>query len=709
MRISHTIASIDSICCLPSMRTWIPEIRRSLLLQSKSGQSRKKRKQRKQSGDGDSMSSIMTQMYLTDNMTAGLQRINNALGSVIGSMRTADSQLASGFDSAALMRAQQDCDRVNVELEEMARNANRLTPPIERSTNAMNGLERSAKKLLSTYIGIESLKRIVMASDELTQITARLNLMNDGLQSTSDLEDQIMASANRARALFLTQADIVAKLGQRAKGAFSSNAETIQFAENLSKQFVIAGASQQEMASASLQLTQALGSGVLRGEELNAVFESAPNVIQTIADYLGVPIGQIRNMASEGQITADIVKNAMLGATEEINQQFDNIPMTWSQVWTMFCNKVIQVTQPLLNLINLLAQHWDVLEPIILGAGAALLWYLAATKGIIVAQSIGTAISGLFYGAQALLSLGFGVLTGNTAAASAAVLMFNSALYACPLTWIIMAIVAIIAILYVVVAVINKVKGTSISATGIIVGALAAAGAFLWNVIASVANFFIGSFVAVWNFLAGFANFFANFLRDPIGAAAHLVAGFAKTVLNLLSALAQAIDTIFGSNLVGSIDGWIDKVDQWADSKGNGKYKDEVDKINASDYYIKRQSYSGAYKWGYNKGSNLFGGGNDSTSKLANIAGLDKIAGDTGKTAGNTAKIADSLDITNEKLKYIRDFAEEKAIHRYTANTIKVEMVNNNNISSDEDIDGIMTKLKTKLEEELASGAEGEH
>lgn len=655
------------------------------------------------------MSSIQTQLYLNDQMTAGLQRINNALGNMVGSLRTADSQLSSGLDSSALMSAQRACDQVNVQLEEMAQNANRIAQPIEQSTNAMNGLERSARKLLSTYVGIESLKRIFSVSDELTQITARLNLMNDGLQRTSILEDKIMASANRARASFLTQADIVSKLGQRAGDAFASNNETIQFAENLSKQFVIAGASQQEMASASLQLTQALGSGVLRGEELNAVFESAPNVIQTIAGYLDVPIGKIREMASDGEITADIVKKAMLGATDEINRQFESMPMTWGQVWTLFCNKVIQLTQPLLKLINLLAQHWDVLEPIILGVGAALLWYLAATKGLILAQTIGTAISGLFHGAQALLSLGFGVLTGNTAAASAAVLMFNSALYACPLTWIILLVLALVAILYVVIAVINKVKGTSISATGIIVGVLAAAGAFIWNTIATVVNFFIGCFVTLWNFLASFANFFANFLRDPIGAAAHLIADFATTVLGLLSSLVQAIDTIFGTNLVNGINGWIDKVDKWADTKGNGKYKKEVDKINASDYYINRKSYSGAYKWGYEKGSNLFGGGKSGLPNTPNTPALDKLMNDTGKTAGNTAKIADSLDITNEKLKYIRDFAEEKAIHRYTANTIKIDMVNNNAINSDEDIDGIVTKLKTKIEEELASGAEGEH
>ncbi|MCB6475604.1 tape measure protein [Emergencia timonensis] len=649
------------------------------------------------------MSSIQTQLYLNDQMTAGLQRINNALGNMVGSLRTADSQLSSGLDSSALMSAQHACDQVNVQLEEMAQNARQVEAPVRETGNAFDSLTGKAMGFVSAYAGMRGLTSLGGLSDQLSQTTARLNLMNDKMQSTADLEDAIMASANRARASFLTQADIVAKLGQRAGDAFASNNETIQFAENLSKQFVIAGASQQEMASASLQLTQALGSGVLRGEELNAVFESAPNVIQTIADYLDVPIGQIRTMASDGEITADIVKKAMLGATDEINAKFESMPYTWGQVWTLFCNKVIRITRPLLDLVGFLAQNWSYIEPIVLGAVAALGIYAATLLTVNGLNTIAAVNESTRAAAQMLA-------TEATFMETVAQYGLNAALMACPLTWIIMAIIAIVAILYVVVAAINKVKGTSISATGIIVGVLAAAGAFIWNTIATVVNLFIGCFVTLWNFLASFANFFANFLRDPIGAAAHLIADFATTVLGLLSSLAQAIDTIFGTNLVDGINGWIDKVDKWADTKGNGKYKKEVDKINASDYYINRKSYSGAYKWGYEKGYNLFSGdGNDTTSKIANIAGLDKIAGDTGKTAGNTAKIADSLDITNEKLKYIRDFAEEEAIHRYTANTIKIDMVNNNAINSDDDIDGIVTKLKTKIEEELASGAEGEH
>lgn len=409
------------------------------------------------------MATIMTQMYLNDNMTAGLRNINTALSRVIGSLGSVDGQLSGGLDSGALRAAQQECDMLNVKLEEMANAAGRIPAPVRQTENAFDSLTGKVMGFVSAYAGIQGVKRLVALSDEVTQTTARLNLMNDGLQTTAELQNKIMESANRSRASFLTQADIIAKLGQRAPDAFSSNDETIQFAENLSKMFVVAGASQQEMASASLQLTQALGSGVLRGEELNAVFESAPNVIQTIADYLGVPIGEIREMASEGQITADIVKQAMLGATEDINAQFESMPMTWAQVWTLTCNKLIAATQPLLSVISFLAQNWDFLQPIVLGIAAAIGGLVAAHLAYNAVAAISSTWTSICAAAQMLR-------TEATFAETAAQYGLNAALLACPITWVVGGIILLIAMLYALVAMINKVTGKSISATGLISG-----------------------------------------------------------------------------------------------------------------------------------------------------------------------------------------------------------------------------------------------
>ena len=637
------------------------------------------------------MASITTQMYLVDNMTAGLRNINSGLSNLISSFSTANGQLASGFDSGALEAAQRDCERVNEQLEEMERNAGSIPPPVRETGNAFDSLTGKVMGFVSAYAGIRGIKGLVGLSDEVTQTTARLDLMNDGLQTTAELQNKIMESANRSRASFLTQADIIAKLGQRAPDAFSSNDETIQFAENLSKMFV-AGASQQEMASASLQLTQALGSGVLRGEELNAVFESAPNVIQTIADYLGVPIGEIREMASEGQITADIVKQAMLGATEDINAQFESMPMTWAQVWTLTCNKLIAATQPLLSVISFLAQNWDFLQPIVLGIAAAIGGLVAAHLAYNAAAAISSTWTSICAAAQMLR-------TEATFAETAAQYGLNAALLACPITWIVGGIILLITMLYAIVAVINKVTGKSISATGLIVGTIAVAGALIGNIAIGTIN---GILQAVWAFVEpfiGIVEWILNVVDGGFdsfgGAVANLIGQIISWFLSLGKIVTTIIDAIFGTNWTDGLNDLQKSVISWGKNDKAITLDREAPNI---DY---RFDYSDAWNWGYGKGSNLFGGGNDETT--------EGILGAADKTAANTDKIADALDITNSNLKYIRDYAAEKAINRYTATEIKIDMTNNNNINSDDDIDGIVAKLKGKLEEEMISTAEGGH
>lgn len=638
------------------------------------------------------MASITTQMYLVDNMTAGLRNINSGLSNLISSFSTANGQLASGFDSGALEAAQRDCERVNEQLEEMERNAGSIPPPVRETGNAFDSLTGKVMGFVSAYAGIRGIKGLVGLSDEVTQTTARLDLMNDGLQTTAELQNKIMESANRSRASFLTQADIIAKLGQRAPDAFSSNDETIQFAENLSKMFVVAGASQQEMASASLQLTQALGSGVLRGEELNAVFESAPNVIQTIADYLGVPIGEIREMASEGQITADIVKQAMLGATEDINAQFESMPMTWAQVWTLTCNKLIAATQPLLSVISFLAQNWDFLQPIVLGIAAAIGGLVAAHLAYNAAAAISSTWTSICAAAQMLR-------TEATFAETAAQYGLNAALLACPITWIVGGIILLITMLYAIVAVINKVTGKSISATGLIVGTIAVAGALIGNIAIGTIN---GILQAVWAFVEpfiGIVEWILNVVDGGFdsfgGAVANLIGQIISWFLSLGKIVTTIIDAIFGTNWTDGLNDLQKSVISWGKNDKAITLDREAPNI---DY---RFDYSDAWNWGYGKGSNLFGGGNDETT--------EGILGAADKTAANTDKIADALDITNSNLKYIRDYAAEKAINRYTATEIKIDMTNNNNINSDDDIDGIVAKLKGKLEEEMISTAEGVH
>lgn len=655
------------------------------------------------------MASISTQINIVDRMSSPLQNITSAVEQVIGSLQGVDGAINQGFNTSAFDSARRSIDQANTELDEMMENIRQNTEEqqrynrtVQQGSSAMDGLSNKVIGMVAAYASFQGVSKMVALSDSMTQTTARLNLMNDGLQTTEELQDKIFASAQRSRTEYLATADIVAKLGQRAGDAFNSNDETIAFAENLNKMFVIAGASQQEIASASLQLTQALGSGVLRGEELNAVFESAPNVIQAIADYLDVPIGKIREMASDGEITAGIVKNALLGATDEINAQFESMPMTWGQVWTGVMNELVYASQPILEFISLLAQNWEILEPIVIAVATAVGLYTAA---LLIYNAI-SAISAMKASVHAAALM---MESGATFAATAAQYGFNAALLACPITWILLIIIAVIAAIYAVVAAINKVTGSTLSATGIICGAIATAGAFIWNIIVGVVNAVIGIGVELWNLIAVFANFFANVFNDPVGAIINLFSGMFDFILGIVQAAAKLIDTVLGTDMAGAVAGFRNTVaEKTAEIVGDQVVV--MEKLNAADYQFSGLDYGDAWNAGYSFGEgiddkvgDIFGGGAVSDYSQSDLMS------NVGDIADNTGDIADSVAITEEDLKYLRDIAEQETVNRFTTAEIKIEQTNHNSISSDMDIDGVVDKLTTGVNEAMEKAAEGVH
>jgi tape measure domain-containing protein len=470
---------------------------------------------------------------------------------------------------------------------------------------------------------------------------------------------------------------MVAKISQRT-GKLFTNDEAILFAENLNKMYKIAGASNEEMHSSQLQLMQALGSGVLRGEEFNAVYEAAPNIMHQVAESMGVPIEKLREMAADGKITASIVKNAMLNLKEETLGEFDNMPMTWADVWTGVMNRLYMASIPLLQAISWLAQNWSILEPIVVGISAALLVYLAATKGVELATKAWAA-------AQAFLN---GVMALN------------------PIFLIIMGVILLIAIFYAGIAVINKFTKKSLSATGMIVGALATAVAFIWNLFLGLLDIVLAVVNWMWNKWAAFANFFANLFNDPIASIIHLFGDMADNVLGILENIAKGIDKVFGSNLAGAVQGWRSGLDSMvenaANKYGNGTYEKVMDEINLSSESLglKRWAYGDAYNSGYSWGDKAGGA-------IADALDTSSLAGDVATTAENTGKSADSLEITSEELKYLRDIAERDTVNRFTTAEIKVDMTNNNNINKDMDLDGIVDYLVVGVNEAMEKAAEG--
>ncbi|MCI9466905.1 MAG: tape measure protein [Ruminiclostridium sp.] len=707
------------------------------------------------------MATIRTALALYDGMSRPLRSIYNAMDIVLNSFENLQDASRSAVDTAALQRAREELTRSRTALDELAdpirdadREQQRLNGHIRDGTGNAENLLSKVKGIALTLGGLAGLKKLVELSDTQASTTARLNLIVDDGGSVGELEAKIMASAQRSRAAYFDTAAAVASMGANAKSAFSGNDELIAFLEQINKQFVIGGASAEGQAAAMLQLTQAMGAGALRGEELNSILENAPGIARAIERYMGAAEGSIKSYAEEGLITAEVVKNAMFAAADETNAKFDSMPKTWAQVATSMQNTALTLFSPVLQRLNeianseqfqrvasgilgglalvaqvaaevldlmlsaanLIAENWSWIEPIILGVAAAMLFYLAVTKGALVVEAVSGALKAAHAAVVNFLSIGYGVLTGSTAAASAATLVFNSALMASPITWIVLAVIALIAVLYAAVGAMNHFAGTSVSATGIVCGAFMAALAFVGNLFIVFYNLVVDVFVLIYNLIAAVANFIATVFDDPVAAVCHLFFDLADTVLSVLQSLASAIDTVFGSNLAGAVQNWRNSLGGWVD-KTFGKGVEVMEKMDAQQMHLQRFEYSAAWDKGYSFGkglgekvSNLFKApdlGKGEGYDLGNV--LDQIQNAAGDTAGNTADMADALDLTKEELKLLREIAEREAINRFTTAEIKVEMTNHNNVSGTQDLDGIVSDLEKKLEEAMIEVSEGVH
>mgnify|MGYP000652191812 FL=1 len=655
------------------------------------------------------MGTIRTAIALYDGVTSPLQSMHKAMGVVLNTFESMQQASGRAVDTAAIREAREEWAKAGTAfdaIEENIRNANneqqKFNNSIRGGSNSANGLLSIIKKVAIAAGGIAGINKVLNISDELASTKARLNLLVDDGGSVEALEQKIMASAQRSRASYLTTAKAISQMGLMAGDAFANNDELIAFTETLNKAFVNVGADTQQIEAATLQLTQAMASGVLRGEELNSVFENAQPVIQAIADYLGEPIGKIRTLAAEGKITADIVKNSLLMAADDINAKFESMPMTWGQVFTKASNIALQVIQPLLNGINWLANNISIIGPAVLAlAGAFAVFQIAAHW-----TEIAAAATAIYHGVVNFLSIGFGILTGNTAAASAAVFTFNSALLANPIVWVVMLIMILIGALYAAVAAGNKFKGTTISATGIIAGAFAVLGAFLINT-------FI---VPAQNGFARFANFIGNVFNNPIAAVEVAFYDMFLTVLGYISKLAHAIEDVINKipgvtvDITSGLDNFYAGIE-----KAQQKVKDEsgwVEYVKKMDFIDYSDAASAGYKFGEgiaDKVSGFFGGGLDSIDAFNMGNAWDGIYGNTADTAANTAATADALDIAEEDLAYLRDIAEREAINRFTTAEIKVEQHNENHISKDADLDGIMDAWANDFAEKLEVSEEGVH
>jgi tape measure domain-containing protein len=669
-------------------------------------------------------------MVLNDQVTGVLKNITRALDITLHSFEQMQDASANAVDVRLLNQARAGLGEVNLAVREMEENYRRaaqqeqqVTRNIRQSTQAEQQLNASirggndalddmvgkAKNLAATIGASVGLKKLIELSDQMTSTTARLNFIVDDGGSVKALEAKIMASAQRSRAAYLDTASAIASMGANAGAAFTSNDELIAFMEQVNKQFVIGGASAQGQAAAMLQLTQAMAAGALRGEELNSILENAPGIARAIEQYMGIAEGSIKSYAEKGAVSATVVKNALLSIADETNAKFNGMAMTWGQVWTQMGNIALKVTQPLLTAINWLANNLSVIGPILLGLGTAFLVFQVAAHWTQIA-AVATAA---YHAVVNLLSIGFGVLTGNTAAASAAVFTFNSALLASPITWIIMLIAVVIGLLYGVVAIINKVTGSSISATGLICGAIAVAGAFIGNTVIGLLNaliqyiwaIFVAPFLGIVEWILNVCNGGFNSFGDAV---ANLIGQIIGWFLNLGKVVTTIIDAIFGTNWTAGLESLQSSVTAW----GKNENAITLDKNAPTIDY--RFEYGDAWAAGndFGKGIDAKIGGMFNTGGLGDSSGFDlgDIAAYTGETADNTGKTADALAVTEEQLEYLRDIAERDAINRFTTAEVKIDMTGmTNRIDGSADLDGVISQLTEGFTEALVTAAEGVH
>ena len=634
--------------------------------------------------------------------------------------------------------------------------------------NKMNGVSNASETLKASLGGIMNsfagnllanavmngvgmikgaVNSITDTATEWASVQARLKLVAGSQENAIYLNKQIFESAQRARGGYMEMADAVIQVSQSAHDAFPDPRQAVEFMEGIQKVFAIGGASKEAQKNAMLQLTQGLASGQLQGDEFRSIAENAPMIENIIAKSMGVSRGELKKLASEGKITADVIKNAIMNNMPEIEKQFESLPKTWGDHMQSIKNKAIKAFEPVFQRISDLANSEGIRELVdnVTGAIQMVAPVFYRLVGV-VGETINTSIwafntlsnfirqhSSIMYLAMIVLggvlsyyAIQAGIAAVRTVIAAGAMAVkaaadwvetaailamivaqegLNAALYACPLTWIIGLIVAVIAVFFLAVEVINYFCDTNISVLGIVVGAFYAFGSVIYNV-----------FALGWNIIAAFVNFLANVFKDPLAAVGNLFVDIWNGIWSFIKA---RINDIIGA--INKIPGV--KIEEVGDSTGMlNRFEvagGETTVMNKMEY----SSITGAAMNGYDVGANL-----SLENLMPNMKGVqtpkefdpskltpgsdhdaaNKTKKNTGKTAKNTGKIAKSIDMTNDEIKALRESAIDKSLKKWQdANVIHIQMNNDVEINNGTDLDGFTSQIAKGLKDAFTIQREG--
>jgi putative tape measure domain protein len=700
-----------------------------------------------------------------DAMSTPLNNIVGAINTTIVALQNVNNTDVS-IDTSRLANAQTMIVQAGAQLNEIEKNIqkriqdnvveqNKFNTALSKGVDKANSLYGKIKSFIGLYAGIQTVRMGLDVSDNISQTTARLNMINDGKQTTDQLQQAIFQSAKNSRAGFLDTANVVSKLGLLAPQAFNSNMETVKFSELMAKSFKVGGASTSEQTSGMYQLTQAMASGKLQGDEFRSIMENAPLLAQAISKYTGKSIGDLKEMSKDGLITSDVIKNAVFAMSDEINTKFNSIPMTFGDVVTQiksnavnsfmgisstmssifnserfqgfidgvssFINKAFVMINWLIKGISMvgtvLYEIWGPIQPILVTVLGLLTAYKLVMGFIAVKTAIASGIATIYNLALLAKQTMLGAVSVALAQATAAQTGLNLAILTCPITWIIAGIALVIAAIYGVVAVFNKITGKAVSATGIIVGVFYWMGGMIYNIIAAAWNKLAQTFVSIYNLGVSIAEFFANVFKHPIRAVAHLFANFINFLIDKVKFLGSIIDTICGTNVVGRLETVQTAIGDWVNEKVGGN-EITLKRMDATQVMMDRVGLKDMYNKGYEKGANfsLFGKnaetGIDTNTEFGNstnpeVAKSNDLLKNIDK---NTKKAGDILDLSHDEISYLRDLAEREAINRFTTAEVKVDVGGiTQHVASALDLDDIVDYMTNKMEEGIAIAAEGSY
>ena len=551
--------------------------------------------------------------------------------------------------------------RINQRFGNSAANAARQT----------SGLVSTLKNAARAFIGFQSIKGLVNLSDSVTSTTARLNLMNDGLQTTEELNRMIYESAQRSRSSYLDTASAISKMALNAGAAFKSNEDVVAFMEQVNKQFVIAGASADEQRNAVTQLTQAMAAGALRGEELNSILDQAPGIARAIESYMGVAEGSIKQYAEQGLITSEVVKNALFSVADETNAKFASMPMTWGQVWTKFQNSALMALQPVLDGINWLANNTE----------RATQWITENLDGVVaVLSGIGIAAT----------------LAGSKMAASA---VMSGAAWAAAHLPLLLVTAGVAALIYAAV----KAGATFQQVGGVIGGVFGTLAAFIMNNV----------IVPIQNKFAAFANFVGNFLIDPVASIKLLFYDLALSVLGQVQNMAHGLEDLINKipgvkvNLTSGIDRLYNNVS--TDVQGIKSASGWKEYVKAWDY----MDYSAAWAKGAQIGGNL-GSKLDNFNPTETIKNLftsytpyNELSSQLSGISDSVKGIEKSVSMSEEDIKALVDVAERRYVNNVnlTAQTPVITINGANTGHTAADRQNLANTIRDILIEQVSSGS----